>query len=187
MTLLAERVSDKFTKNNAIQGSQNFQRVQALSIADIPAMLALQDEAADGMAVMRSADDLAHHFAAGHSALGVFVQGKLVAQSLLCHGYAGAAHDFNSAAMIGGVLTSPAHRGKGLMGMLITASLEQAAADGHNTTCARVRLGNEASYRNFIKHGFTVAATGPSPDEPEHTVMLLVKNQQGQVPQVAAC
>jgi len=141
----------------------------ALGPVDIPAMLFLQDEAADNQAVIRPAEILRAHFSAGGQVLGAYQDGRLAAQLMI--GFS-AAPDM---ATIGGVLTSPDHRGQGLMKELLTAALDIAAQRGCHTAHARVRCGNIASYNGFAKQGFCEAGQGPSPDDPDKIVHFLYK------------
>ncbi|MBU0859777.1 MAG: hypothetical protein KJ667_07550, partial [Alphaproteobacteria bacterium] len=62
--------------------------VRLLDETHIPAMLALQEAGGDGQILDRDAQTLTAHFNAGQTAMGVFHQGELVAQSLITTGLA---------------------------------------------------------------------------------------------------
>lgn len=156
--------------------------VTILDHTHIPAMLALQAASGDGMILPRSAQTLRDHFNAGHTALGIFDGGVLVAQSLISTGpvTTGDAREtetlrlhFNSQSLMGGVVVAHAARGRKLMDKMITAWLDRAAQDGIGLAHARIRVGNEASHRVFTRNAFAVTARAPSPDHPHHDVFFM--------------
>lgn len=156
-------------------------RLDASWINDI---LALQAVSADGQTILRDRAYLEDFFARGtDSIFGITdSNGRLIGQattkmdvtlpSILKSSF-NEASGAERHAIIGCVTVHPDARGQGLMGKLINLCLDDAKARGITDTHARVKLGNEASLKNFLKKDFSVIATGPSPEDKARTVDFL--------------
>jgi len=153
--------------------------VRELDASWIDQMLILQEAAGDNQIVPRDRKWLENLLSEGHKVLGITDEnGDLVAQAILRLNVdkpKGLNHLFNdeARACISCVLVHPSQRGRKLMGYLMTACLESAARNGQQDIHARVRLGNNASLKNFLIKDFTVVAIGPSPEAPHPMVHTL--------------
>lgn len=163
--------------------------IQRLDASWIDQILALQDIASDGQTIIRDREYLEAFFARGTDAIFGMVDqsGRLVGQAttkmhvtlpdILKDAFNTASrpkkHAERHHAIIGCVTVHPDCRGQGLMGKLIQTCLVEAQEKGMTDAHARVKLGNDASLKNFAKKGFTIAATGPSPEDTTRTVDFL--------------
>lgn len=142
-----------------------------LSLADIPAMTALQVRTGADNVIPRDAVYYRDHFSRGHTALGLLDQnGTLVAHALI-------RTTAENTTMLN-VLVDPQHRGQGLHTQMITNWLDAATKAGTKTASARVRVDNTASLRNFDAAGMTISATEPSPEAPHEITYMMMKTLQ---------
>lgn len=170
----AERPNLRVVPNNTAL------RLNANWIDDI---LALQAVSADGQTILRNREYLEDFFAQGKDCIFGIVDenGRLIGQattkmdvtlpSILKQSFDETQEERH--AIIGCVTVHPDARGQGLMAQLITLCLDEARTRGMTNTHARVKLGNEASLKNFLKFGFNIAATGPSPEDKTRVVDFL--------------
>jgi N-acetylglutamate synthase-like GNAT family acetyltransferase len=173
-------ILDSILKDGPIAGP-----IQRLDASWIDQILALQDIASDGQTILRDREYLEAFFARGTDAIFGMVDqsGRLVGQAttkmhvtlpdILKDAFNAASRAERHHAIIGCVTVHPDCRGQGLMGKLIHACLIEAQEKGMTDAHARVKLGNDASLKNFTKKGFTIAATGPSPEDTTRTVDFL--------------
>jgi L-amino acid N-acyltransferase YncA len=171
----AERPAFRFVRKNTTL------RLDASWIDDI---LTLQAVSADGQTILRDRAYLEDFFARGTDTIFGITDsaGRLVGQattkmdvtlpSILKSSF-NEASGAERHAIIGCVTVHPDARGQGLMGKLIDLCLEDAKSRGITDTHARVKLGNEASLKNFLKKDFSVVATGPSPEDKARVVDFL--------------
>lgn len=170
---------------NLLEGGPVAGPIQRLDASWIDQILALQDAASDGQTIPRDREYLEEFFARGTDVIfGMADQnGRLVGQAttkmdvalpdILKDAFNTASRKQRHHAIIGCVTVHPDCRGQGLMGKLIYACLNVAKEKGMTDVHARVKLGNDASLKNFLKRGFTTAATGPSPEDTTRTVDFL--------------
>jgi ribosomal protein S18 acetylase RimI-like enzyme len=158
--------------------------IRTLDENHIPAMLALQETSGDGQVLDRTAGSLKAHFAAGHTAIGVFHRGKLVGQSLIrtetvpatgVPQQGGLRREFMKQSLIGGVIVAREARGQGLGEAMIGLWLGMAQKDGADIAHARVRTGNQKSWEIFLRKGLSITGAGPSPDHPHERVYFMHK------------
>ncbi len=143
----------------------------ALNPTDVPAMVALQLRTGTDWVVPRNADYYRTHFANDHTAIGfVDSNATLIAHALV-------RTEGHTTTMMN-VLVDPLHRGQQLQKQMIRQWLEAAATAGITTAAARVRLGNDASLKNFDGAGLIICATEPSPEEPGVMTYMMKKSLQ---------
>lgn len=158
-------------------------RVRRLDPTWIGQILHLQDVASDGQTIPRDRAWLERLFAGKDAIFGMTdARGALIAQATTRLDVAlpdilkdrfNAASGAGKHAIIGCVTVHPDCRGQGLMGKLIQACLNEAGRQGNPNVHARVKCGNDASLHNFIKRGFEIIATGPSPEDAGRVVDFL--------------
>jgi ribosomal protein S18 acetylase RimI-like enzyme len=155
--------------------------VRLLDKSFIDRILALQAAAGDGQIVMRDRAWLEKLLDDGGQILGIVDDaGDLVAQAILRNNVAspmpGITSPFNQKtgqSCISCVLVHPDCRGQRLMSRLLEACFETAGKAGQRGVHARVRIGNDSSLKNFIRHRFETVAFGPSPENPDRIVHFM--------------
>ena len=160
--------------------------IQWLNTSHIPALLTLQDIAADQEIILRDATYFGALFATGNAALGVFnqfgmmigaatIRNKTAPMAAFCAALARGSQDQTTSthSIFGTVMTHPNYRGNGLMGRMIDQWMDYARENGSVNLHARLRTTNENSLKNFLRKDFKIVAEGPSPEDATRTVYFV--------------
>ncbi len=158
-------------------------QIRLLTLADLPQILALQQEVAQNLGpaeqkyfLPKTALEFQQRLTGQSRMLGVVVAGKLVAQAMLSAPIAGAYHQHVINAlqisphclMFDGSLVSPSMRGHNLMAQLLQQQQKMAAQLGVTQLAGTVDIANHHSWRLFTAHGFWLGAAGIDPDDGGH-------------------
>lgn len=152
---------------------------------DIDAILALQDVVMDDLSeeeqvyvVPKDRAFFEKHFAAGGLVLGVFCEGRLVAQSVIVNptkenpktGMTDmpARLSPHKVTVIQGVIVHPDLRGNRLMTVMVDAWLDIARRDGRCHAIAEVASENHFSWKVFMKEGLQLHSIGYDAEDAVH-------------------
>ena len=158
--------------------------MQWLNTDHIPALITLQNLAADQEIIPRDAAYFGALFATGNAALGIFnqfgmmigaatIRTKTAPMAAFCAALATQDQSHSTHSIFGTVMTHPNYRGNGLMGRMIDQWMIYAHETGTVNLHARLRTTNENSLKNFLRKDFAIVAEGPSPEDVTRTVYFV--------------
>jgi RimJ/RimL family protein N-acetyltransferase len=150
-----------------------------LGMDDIHDIMALQDkvyadlsESEKNFIVYKDEAFFERHFSRGHPMIGAFVEGQLVAQSIIRAPSSADRHigmtdmvelqelEPENITILQGVLCSPDYRGNGLMNLMVEQWLSWAQEHGRHNALAEIEVRNHFSWQVFMKQGMELVSMG---------------------------
>lgn len=157
-------------------------KIVELTKQQIPEILALQSKVIDDLkpeeksfVLSKDKDFFEKHFDDGNDMLGIIVDGKLIAQSILLYPSdenpktgmvdMDAVANPNETSVMQGVLVDADYRGNHLMDMMIGHWMDHATSKGRTHLLSEIETHNIASWASFMKGGMNLHSIGTDPDD----------------------
>jgi RimJ/RimL family protein N-acetyltransferase len=150
-----------------------------LAVEDIAEIMGLQDKVYDALddaeknfLVYKDSAFFERHFSKGHPMIGAFVDGQLIAQSIIRAPSSADRHigmtdmeelqtlEPESITILQGVLCSPDFRGNGLMNIMVEQWLSWAQEHDRHNALAEIEVRNHFSWQVFMKQGMELVSMG---------------------------